>query len=70
MKATLEFSLPEERAEYHWASNAGKLHSAIIEFDGILRNRCKYGDDNARASELRSILYDCLQEEGITLYDI
>jgi len=70
MKAILEFSLPEDRDEYHWASNASKLHSAIICFDNILRSRSKYGDDKASASELRSTLCDCLREEGITLYDI
>jgi hypothetical protein len=68
MKAILEFSLPEDRDEYHWANNAVNLHSAIVEFDRVLRDKCKYAEGDTELSAIRLMLYDCLQDKGIDLY--
>jgi hypothetical protein len=42
MKATLEFTLPEDTYEFHQASNAGQAFSAIEEFSSYLRGQEKH----------------------------
>jgi hypothetical protein len=63
MKATLEFTLPEETEEHRIAVNAGELYSAVDEVDHLLRNLIKHGDDRFRsqielATYVREILAD------------
>ena len=43
MKAILEFNLPEDRADYDLAANAGKLALALHDISTELRSRAKYG---------------------------
>jgi hypothetical protein len=69
MKAILEFNLPEDSTEYKRANDATSLWCAVIEFDSILRNRAKYGDNKATADEVRKILHQCLIDEGVDLHD-
>ena len=45
MKATLEFTLPEENQEFETAANASQLASVITDFDRYIRNLRKY-DNN------------------------
>lgn len=65
MKATLEFSLPEEERELLLATRAHKLLAALEEARQSLRLHLKHGDatgDRRVLDELRSHLYDCLLE--------
>jgi hypothetical protein len=47
-KATLTFQLPEEQAEFHMATSAGDVLSAVEELRATFRSRSKYldGDDH------------------------
>lgn len=43
-KVILEFSLPEEQAEYDLAYNGARLNVVIEDLDNYLRNRLKYDE--------------------------
>jgi len=57
MKATLEFNLPEDRAEHLRAVHAGAAWCALYEMDNRLRNLLKYGTskDSSYEQELSEI---------------
>jgi hypothetical protein len=57
MKATLEFNLPEDRAEHLRAVHAGTAWCALFEVDNRLRNLLKYGisNDSSYEQELSEI---------------
>jgi hypothetical protein len=57
MKATLEFNLPEDRAEHLRAVHAGAAWCALYELDNRLRNLLKYGTskDSSYEQELSEI---------------
>ena len=57
MKATLEFNLPEDRAEHLRAVHAGAAWCALYEIDNRLRNLLKYGTskDSSYEQELSEI---------------
>jgi len=57
MKATLEFNLPEDRAEHLRAVHAGAAWCALFEVDNRLRNLLKYGTskDSSYEQELSEI---------------
>jgi hypothetical protein len=57
MKATLEFNLPEDRAEHLRAVHAGAAWCALYEIDNRLRNLLKYGTakDGSYEQELSEI---------------
>jgi hypothetical protein len=57
MKATLEFNLPEDRAEHFRAVHAGAAWCALYEVDNRLRNLLKYGTskDSSYEQELSEI---------------
>jgi hypothetical protein len=57
MKATLEFNLPEDRAEHLRAVHAGAAWCALYEVDNRLRNLLKYGTskDSSYEQELSEI---------------
>lgn len=51
MKACLNFSLPDDSAEFNAALCGGRAVSALIDLDTFLRNAIKYqelGDEAAR----------------------
>lgn len=50
-KATLEFSLPDEREEFMQAAHAGKAWSVIHEIDSDLRHLIKYGEPRFKTPE-------------------
>jgi hypothetical protein len=51
MKATLEFNLPEDRAEHLRAVHAGAAWCALYEVDNRLRNIFKYGISDGSSYE-------------------
>ena len=51
MKATLEFNLPEDRAEHLRAVHAGAAWCALFEVDNRLRNLLKYGTSKESSFE-------------------
>jgi hypothetical protein len=51
MKATLEFNLPEDRAEHLRAVHAGAAWCALYEVDNRLRNLLKYGTSKESSFE-------------------
>lgn len=71
MKATLEFTLPEESTEFAWASRAGDLAGAITEVDDRLRNWLKHDcgpkDRDDALQSIRDMLADVigLAMEGV-----
>lgn len=68
MKATFEFSLPEENAEYEMFANAGKLYSAVWDYAEWLRGICKHGNpDEYNAQKCREKLYDLLNERNVSI---
>jgi len=68
-KAILEFQLPEDQDEWDQAVIAGKLFSAIKEFDNSLRTKLKHGDfvDDRRdeLEETRKELHKLLEEHNV-----
>ena len=70
MKATLEFSLPEETTEHRNALNGAKYILAAQEFDTFLRNKNKYEDiESLTIQEVRKALRDCFEAAGIHSMD-
>jgi hypothetical protein len=51
MKATLEFNLPEDRAEHLRAVHAGAAWCVLFEVDNRLRNLLKYGTSKESSFE-------------------
>jgi len=69
MKATITFSLPEEREEFELANNAGKYHSALWAMASALRNHAKHGDADVRVSwdDVRVWFYETLKDAEVEL---
>ena len=61
MKATLEFSLPEEQEQFEDASNGWKWSHAMWQLDQFLRAKVKYASDDA--SEESSDAYQDARDE-------
>ena len=64
MKATLEFSLPEEEAEHRLALDGAKWQGVVASLDQKLRSLEKYheGEDSERAAWARRLLHELLDE--------
>ena len=60
MKATLEFSLPEERVEHLQAVHAGEMASAISEVMNQLRGWTKHGHQFADPEEVMGAVREML----------
>lgn len=63
MKATIEFTLPDEKREFQIASGADRLASMIRDTGEMIRTLHKYGDCGARTGdavieEVRREFYD------------
>ncbi len=71
MKATLEFTLPDEREEHLVAVHAENLYFALYEIDGQLRNWLKHGHEFKTADEaleaVREFLNDELRDRNCSL---
>lgn len=63
MKTILEFEMPEEKEELHYALNGVSYSSVITELDNWLRSKVKYEDiETIKVSEVRSKLSELLAE--------
>ena len=73
MKATLEFTLPEEQVEFDCAVDGVKWMSAMWDLDQYLRKKIKYesegmSEDTFKAfEECREKLHEILNEEELKL---
>jgi len=56
MKATIEFTLPEEQEDFQIAVNAYKYKMSLEDFDSYLRARLKYEDIPDER------IYQCIQD--------
>lgn len=71
MKATLEFTLPEETLEHKIHMQAPDLHAAIVGLESTWRLHCKHGQDTIaaeRACWAREQLMAALNEQGVDLW--
>jgi hypothetical protein len=71
MKATLEFNLPEEEAEFDFAVQGGNMYAALWDISQELRTLWKYeelNDDEFKIVEkIRDKFYEILGDNQITL---
>jgi hypothetical protein len=51
MKATLEFNLPEDQAEFELAVNGSKMYSVLWDMDQWLRAQYKYMPDTEYSAD-------------------
>lgn len=64
-KATLTFSLPDEREDFDLACNAGKLHSALYELSTAIRSKVKYSEEETTTwDEVKEMFWNTLKEAG------
>lgn len=66
MKATLEFSLPEETEEHDAAVNGARWASAMWDLDQWLRAEVKYQGKN-EYQPVRDMLHEIINEAGLIL---
>lgn len=73
MKATLEFNLPEEQAEYEVVSNAQAMHAVLFEMDEWLRRLLKYetlpATEYDTLAAVREQLGNLLRDHSIDLHE-
>ena len=70
MKATLEFTLPEETSSHEDAVNGTRWKALVFEIDQALRSRSKYGPEDhiaAGAEWSRHELHRLLEDSGLSL---
>lgn len=73
MKATLEFSLPNDKWEFKMANESAGMHSVIREMDQWLRKKIKHapdsmGVDEYNAFELcREQLHEFINDNNVNL---
>lgn len=65
MKATIEFTLPEEQEEHLRAARANDAWCALYDIDNMLRNLLKHGDNRYKtveelATAVREITLDAI----------
>lgn len=68
MKATLEFSIPEQTGEHQLALDGGRWMSVVHELDQWLRDIAKHSEDTKiEAQSVRSKIYEILEESRLYL---
>lgn len=69
MKATLEFTLPDDAEEYRLASGAGAMYAVLHAFAEYLRAQEKWVEPEYRDEIpiIRARFYDELEAHGVTL---
>ena len=71
MKATLEFNLPEDQAEFDFAIQGSKMYSALWDISQELRTLWKYEELSEEewnmVERIRDKFYEILQEHNINL---
>ena len=69
MKATLEFELPAEEAEFEQASYASELQATLWDITLSLRNKLKYEDMTAMErsvwEQARELVWDKIRERQL-----
>jgi hypothetical protein len=67
MKATIEFTLPDEQAEFEASANGQKVISIITDLDHALRNMQKYdGKETIEIEKVRNMIREGLEDVGMT----
>lgn len=66
MKATLEFQLPRDRAEFNMANGGAGFHSVLWDMDQWLRGKIKYGSEFKTVEDALDAARDYLRE---SMYD-
>jgi ABC-type nitrate/sulfonate/bicarbonate transport system substrate-binding protein len=70
MKATLEYTLPEEAEEHMSAMQGALWKSLVFEYDQALRSKLKYGNPGDKAAGLqaaRDSLWESIKDAGLSL---
>ena len=71
MKATLEFNMPEDHAEFDFAVQGGKMYSALWDISQELRKLWKYEELSEEefkiVERIRDKFYEILDENQIKL---
>jgi hypothetical protein len=70
MKATLSYTIPEERDEFELALRAGRYVAALEDFANEMRQIIKYGDEDAQATTwtaVREKFFQVLEHRGVEL---
>ena len=71
MKATLEFNMPEDQAEFDFAVQGGKMYSALWDISQELRKLWKYEELSEEefkiVERIRDKFYEILDENQIKL---
>jgi hypothetical protein len=71
MKATLEFTLPEEQSEFEAASSVHKYQQLLWSLENEIRSACKYESGLLKAlspdaiEKLCEVYYDLKSEAGV-----
>lgn len=67
MKATLEFSIPEEQSDFLLAFNARDYHSTLRDLREAFRGRAKHSDRPATWNEAYELFLETLNDREIDL---
>jgi hypothetical protein len=72
MKATLEFTLPDEREEYADAVNGWKYRVAIQDAINAIKEQIDSGDSGNDSAfiAVRGIIYKCCEDNGFDVWDV
>lgn len=70
MKATLEFNLPEDDADFKLASAAVEMHSALFEIRSELRRFLKYGHTFKTPDEALEYMQQFVADETASLPEV
>jgi len=72
-KATLEFTLPEEKDEFETAVSASKAYSCLWELKNWMRNELKYNSDKYTEEGIKIVekveekFFEIINESGVSL---
>jgi hypothetical protein len=66
MKATLEFTLPEDQDDFNYATNGFNYYHALWEMDQWLRSEYKY-NDKEEMYEVREKLREIITDNNVKL---
>lgn len=68
MKATLEFTLPEETDEHRHALEGSRWQNVVWELDQWLRSKEKHeGVHTVTVEEARNKIYEIINDDGLVL---
>lgn len=67
MKAILEFTLPEDQAQYDMASMSYGMWKALRDFDNYMREQIKYKKKPDTLEMARQELYDIMDSNDVDL---